>query len=886
METYHDPYQSFSMDSEPGSHWPDFDSPYHGLTVYSAPALLLSSFDARHNAHSIPVRHSPPTHYPPVYYAPPVLHLPVRHSAPAPRLPVEMFSEIFLYTVQADSSCRANLMRVCRHWRNIMLSTPGIHSQLRIYWWTKKKDVERFGRRWLLDMIVDLRDFNPEIDHWDDRHIDIDPVEFHACFMAAAEAASRWRSLALLSLPPPGKYKDLQIIHPLQHLESFKLATSCNLGNFLEPLLNAITTTVTPRFTVMEVFHPDAALYLLQPVQFHIFSSLTILRLVCRRMQNPVDILPCLHKLEIFEAHHLFLPTLPPGIDLPLIQTLRVLHLKSVSVQWMAGQKFPALKECSIIFPHHADTIQSVYMPSCSILRYDSNNLGALEQFHISYLDKLEIKCGQWRTWTGTLQLAALHPIFAAQSLTCLHLEIKCSERLLARMLRLAPVLKELWMRLSSPHALSSAFFLEFSAGERKASTGLSSQTIGPLGRKLRVLHLHYKRWLRGPERNALILVFGAVVASHSSKEHIFTFRLRYDEGSRSQEWTIHKPLEKLDAELEFGRTVIGVSGPNGMTPLSRALVVNGETLGSLALLGYHPLPRESEYITTEIHLSLPIDFLLSFHGLKDVRMKRLFLDMKPNTQFSLNAPLFHTLKVLHVSYISSSFFAGQVFHKLERYKEEWIHTGLIPGQGPLTEMPVCTRLVVPLLKLATLKLPQIRELGVYIDGEHGHIWEKHIAVSANLSGLKLLHLRYSFRVPSSAIVKILGLLPALETLITDILYLDVPLVHFFETFVPMIVPGPSGRNQSSWEEQISGVVCPRLESLQIEGIYLPHKAKLMPLLKNIVTLRAMVGSPLKSFTFYYGPGRGTPQMWHLIGREKSFMMEEVVPATGFQLDV
>ena len=203
-----------------------------------------------------------------------------------------------------------------------------------------------------------------------------------------------------------------------------------------------------------------------------------------------------------------------------------------------------------------------------------------------------------------------------------------------------------------------------------------------------------------------------------------------------------------------------------------------------------------------------------------------------------------------------------------------------------MTEMPVCTRLVVPLLKLATLKLPQIRELGVYIDGEHGHIWEKHIAVSANLSGLKLLHLRYSFRVPSSAIVKILGLLPALETLITDILYLDVPLVHFFETFVPMIVPGPSGRNRSSWEEQISGVVCPRLESLQIEGIYLPHKAKLMPVLKNIVTLRAMVGSPLKSFTFYYGPGRGTPQMWHLIGREKSFMMEEVVPATGFQLDV
>src|SRR5882757_7036509 len=182
-------------------------------------------------------------------------------------------------------------MLVCWHWPNIMLSTPGIHSQLRIYLRTEKKDVERFGKRWLLDVTV-----HPEhVDPW--LKPQIDPVEFHACFMAAAEAASRWRSLALLSLPPPGKYKDLQIMHSLQHLESFKLAANGKLGNFLEPLLRAITTTVTPRCTVMEVFHPDAALHLLQPAHFQIFSSLTTLRLICRRMQNTVDVLSCLHKL-------------------------------------------------------------------------------------------------------------------------------------------------------------------------------------------------------------------------------------------------------------------------------------------------------------------------------------------------------------------------------------------------------------------------------------------------------------------------------------------------------------------------------------------------------------------------------------------------------------
>ena len=94
-----------------------------------------------------------------------------------------------------------------------MLSTPGIHSQLRIYWWTEKKDVERFGRRWLLDVTVDLEHV-PDDEPW--LKPDIDPVEFYACFMATAEAASRWRSLALLSFPPLGEYKDLQIMHPLE----------------------------------------------------------------------------------------------------------------------------------------------------------------------------------------------------------------------------------------------------------------------------------------------------------------------------------------------------------------------------------------------------------------------------------------------------------------------------------------------------------------------------------------------------------------------------------------------------------------------------------------------------------------------------------------------
>ena len=261
-----------------------------------------------------------------------------------------------------------------------------------------------------------------------------------------------------------------------------------------------------------------------------------------------------------------------------------------------------------------------------------------------------------------------------------------------------------------------------------------------------------------------------------------------------------------------------------------------------------------------------------------------LSLKMKPDTPFSLDAPLFHTLKTLYVGSIPSSFFAGQIFHKLEEYKEEWSydHDEHMPGQGPLTEMPVCTRLVVSLSRLATLKLPQIRELNLSIDAKLDHTWEKHIAVNANLSGLKFLNLylpRLPFAkttLPTIAVIKVLASLPALETLITGVM---APHVNFFEAYVPMNVPGPSTLNHSSWKGQVSRVLCPRLESLQIQGISPTAQAELMPVLKDIVTLRAIIGSPLKSFIFsFYERPKGW-QEWQLIGKDKSFTMEEVVPA-------
>ena len=178
-------------------------------------------------------------------------------------------------------------------------------------------------------------------------------------------------------------------------------------------------------------------------------------------------------------------------------------------------------------------------------------------------------------------------------------------------------------MGLSSPHVLSIAFFLALAARPRNANAVPSCQTVVPLCRKLRMLHLHYKRWLRGPERNGLIPAFGAIVASHPPEEEKFSFRLGFGKGPESQEWIIHEPSKRCRFPRGPESTVVGVSSPDGVVSLSRMVYCDS----------FEPL-TELEYIVAP-SLVLPIDSLLSFHNLKEVIVVKLSLKMEPDTIFT-----------------------------------------------------------------------------------------------------------------------------------------------------------------------------------------------------------------------------------------------------------
>lgn len=289
-----------------------------------------------------------------------------------------------------------------------------------------------------------------------------------------------------------------------------------------------------------------------------------------------MDILPCLHRLVTFEAHHLHLPIYPLETDLPLIRTLQFLHLKSVSIQWMASQICPSLQRCLIKFPHcvGALALRPVILPSCSDFTYDSNNLGPISHFSLPPLTSLGVTSGQWSRWRGNLQLANVQPIVLAnaQSLTCLYLQVQCSEQLLANMLGLVPVLEVLWLGLASPYAISKAFFKAFVSMDPTSGTRLrrSTQAAAPLCGGLQRLHLHYKRWLRGLENPAIVQVFGDIVASHQPKDSSnFSLLLSFDVGPRGQTWEGHEPAERYTRGR--GDISIGFPSPHGMIALSAA---------------------------------------------------------------------------------------------------------------------------------------------------------------------------------------------------------------------------------------------------------------------------------------------------------------------------
>ena len=594
-------------------------------------------------------------------------------------LPTEILSIIFRLVIRNEyDTDRVRLMLVCRYWYAIVLSTPGIPSVL---WIRKSTTMEMVrasirGSKWLLTVII----------HMDGESIgqqDFNAGSFFECVTSAIEVTSRCKFLSISSSPPPEECKVFQIVPPLKSLEFSYLSQGCDIVSFFELLMTTIATNATPCLTDMTVLDLNTVLYLAQPDCLHVFCSLTTLSIgLSKRMESPGNILPHLQRLENFRATHLYLPSYPPDADLPLTQTLLYLKLQSVSVQWMAGKVFPVLQECLITFPHKIDTIydRPVTMPACTSLTYRSNDLRPLRFFHALPLAKLTARSGQWNVTRGNLQLMTICHIIVphAQNLTKLELQVRCSGKLLIHMLSLLPDLEVLHLRLANPRVLKEAFFRSFIATKSNADGpyGMRGMPSLPLCLNLVQLIAHYERWLRGPERTALLLAFSDIASSRQSEEG-FQLCLAFE--NHEQSWSVSRHVETINEIADHQELVLGVSCPHGIIPLE--------------LIGFHgPDPlmrgvpfREAEYVLKGFRHSIgPLLTLLQLVELR-VRVDEDILLSEPPP----NLPLFHTLKALEASGIHPSFLAGQTFHKLEKCRMSLYEEGPELSQDQVTQMPV-----------------------------------------------------------------------------------------------------------------------------------------------------------------------------------------------------
>jgi len=133
-------------------------------------------------------------------------------------------------------------------------------------------------------------------------------------------------------------------------------------------------------------------------------------------------------------------------------------------------------------------------------------------------------------------------------------------------------------------------------------------------------------------------------------------------------------------------------------------------------------------------------------------------------------------------------------------------------------------------------------------------------------------------------LIQALQCLPALKSLIIG--YGSNLDVDFFWGFVPMHLDETTVSIQSHGEGQTSAVLCPMLWYLLIEGCDFKWQLALMPIFKQVVTLRTTCGSPLEEFTLFdFGLGSKT----ELVGGDGSFVMEIIVlgeDAEPFSLDI
>jgi hypothetical protein len=223
----------------------------------------------------------------------------------------------------------------------------------------------------------------------------------------AMNTMSRWRSLTIEFLPNEadivaavgGGTTDLMSAGPLEKLEILKISGICESSASLNQLLDHVATTSTRRLKHVELTSSNVIRFLADQKYRAFLSHLTHFKVDASEMRDPADIHPYFENLQVLEVYRLHLPTYAREVDLPVVRTLRRMSIETVSVQWMAGRTYPALEDCTIIWPHHPGTLRlhrGVGLLVCTQFTYDDHLIGPMSEFCLPKLNKMVVRNGAW----------------------------------------------------------------------------------------------------------------------------------------------------------------------------------------------------------------------------------------------------------------------------------------------------------------------------------------------------------------------------------------------------------------------------------------------------------------------------------------------------------
>ena len=670
------------------------------------------------------------------------------YVTPVHRLPAEIMTEIFHIALDVGQ-LRIGLMQVCRRWCKIIEGMASVWSSLDLGAGTTPERVQHLLNRagtHPLAVKIDIKKSTSMAG------------ELHSSLSIAGTKASQWRTLEITSLSEDES--DAQSDHSLTSIRLQPMRQLRHLdikGPVLSPLLRLllqnVASTGVGQLVSMEIHSLPAIQYFLQPVHASIYYSLTTFIAKVPRMGPPIDLLPHFEQLEVLDLTNLHLSTISDGSPLPLAHVLRHLRLNAVSIQWMGGQVFSQLEDCTIIAP--LTGLSHVHLPACTKLHVENWDISPIGQFVAPALDYLRVRNNAWSPYKGNEQVFRL--VRAGFGMTIqpkyLSLGVVCKEKVLLAVLQLLPGLVELQLDIPRPSALGTHFFTGLLAKPWNQGTGELKFDWRELFRKsntgwrcavcpsLRILELKYQRWLRPGEDDDFLPPLYAL--SYSREKAATPLQLLlHDKSSLNsfESWNSTQPhlLEAISC--------LDILQPGQTTHLSLQTRGWNNSIFENALF----VPFLHHLQILEIHASTSsiaggvLNILPFCHRLRGLKVS--FLEIPPLAH-GVDLPLVHTLRNLFLRHSTLAWMDGLVFKQLQRFDVD--DPGSLETFKQKVGLPACTHLVFSQYKLEGLPVLQSNFYLPLLDTcDLLSLWDQHD--KRVISALQQIHAtRFKFRITS-----------------------------------------------------------------------------------------------------------------------------------------